>query len=144
MLKEADGSISLGDSITWGAREAPSFNGACHQETPAPRATVRLTSLRLSVHHYLVEIEAIYEGPPDFTRGVCDELLFQHFLEGETTKLWNSCRGTSQRCSPQTPLSTPISGDDCAVLNAVPGVNYIIKCKCIIQYHQIFQTYRKV
>lgn len=46
-----------------------------------------LTSLRLSVHHYLVEIEAIDEGPPDFTRGMCDELLFQHFLEGETMKL---------------------------------------------------------
>jgi hypothetical protein len=54
----------------------------------APVATVctlALTSFRFFVHYYLVEIEAIDEGPPCFTRCMRYELLFQHFL-GKTIK----------------------------------------------------------
>jgi hypothetical protein len=65
----------------------------CHVKslgkTPDPVATacaLALTSVGLFVHHYLVEIETIDEGPPGFTGCMCDELFLQHFL-GETTKL---------------------------------------------------------
>lgn len=88
MLKEFDRSVNLAYKVTQGAQEALSCERASHQEKHLPLwATAfasSLTSIGLSVHYYLVEIEAINEGPPDFTRCVRDELLFQHFLEGET------------------------------------------------------------
>lgn len=71
-----------------------SFERAGHQTKHQPLWAIgfasSLTSVGLFVHNYLVEIEAVDEGPPDFTRCVGDELLFQHFLEGrdiETLKV---------------------------------------------------------
>lgn len=60
---------------------------AKHQPPWATAFALSLTSVGLFVHDYLVEVEAVDEGPPDFTRCVSDKLLFQHFLEGETLKL---------------------------------------------------------
>lgn len=54
----------------------------------APVATacdLALTSFGLSVRDYLVEIEAVDEGSPCFSRRMRYELLFQHFL-GKTVK----------------------------------------------------------
>lgn len=91
MLKEVDRSVSLGYKVTQGAQEAASFERASHQAKHQPLwATCfasSLTSVGLFVHDYLVEIEAVDEGPPDFPRCVRDELLFQHFLKGETWRL---------------------------------------------------------
>lgn len=89
--QKIDRSVYLEYKVTQGTQEPPSFDKASHQEKHLPpwatAFTLSLTSVRFFVHDYLVEIEAIDEGPPDFTRCMCDELLFQHFLEGDTLKL---------------------------------------------------------
>lgn len=91
MLKEVARSINGECKVTQKAQAAASFERAGQQAKPQALWTTASapssTSFRLLVHDYLVEIEAVDEGPPDFTRCVRDELLFQHFLEGETMKL---------------------------------------------------------